>query len=1184
MISKLIFVLLAYLTCLASALPETWISTGTMSDSRYWHTETLLTNGKVLVVGGESTSILSSAALYDPDTGTWTNTGSMSQRRYGHTATLLTNGKVLVAGGYNGTILSSVELYDPATGTWTNSNPMMSLRTGHTATLLANGKVLVTGGEGGFTNIRSDAELYDPATGTWTSTGSMSNSRWIHRATLLANGKVLVTGGRQSYNTGALSSTTLYDPATGVWTNAGLMSSERVVHTATLLADGRVLVAGGKDSNNSVLSSADLYDPASGTWTNTGLMSVSRFEHTATLLADGRVLAAGGETNNSNILTSADLYNPTSGTWSNTSSMSGSRQRHSATLLTNGRVFVAGGANANGALSSAEIFNPVSTYTLTTQETTQGTITGNTSPYVVNTNATLNVTPNPGYLFIGWTGDASGTENPLTILMDGDKSIGATFVRDTAQAELVIEHPTGNSLTPSGVVDFGWIAVGATSSLKTFTVMNVGGAELNDLSVTVSSVAVGDFIIDADSLPMSLEPGESGVFHVSFLARSRGAVEATLEITSTDENVDAFSITLLGKGALDGNDDTIADGAFNIEFVPIGSPGNMPDDTGYGAVGYVYRISKHEVSRDMVNIYNSLSGNPEITIANLSERHFPATGVSWNEAARFVNWLNTSSGYEPAYKFTTSGSNDNAEPWTPSDGLAYDPYNPIRNPQSYYFLPSEDEWYKAAYFSPTANSGAGDYWDYATGDDTAPIPVSRSLLTGRAVYNGQATPALITHAGGVSPLGTMAQNGNAEEWCESLLNPPYLSSGQSRVIRGGAWSSNATMLISSERTGANTTSKLFSYGFRIASRESPEGPAPSPVTAANFLLDDYSDDRNFRAENYTFYNAFNDPFESWQLINGTLRVYPGGKKTAGYMWNAGHKLAAVGDSVSIRLFENTDGATGLQFDDDLVGPDGGSGVRFYRAQSGSSTSRYLFGPWGPSMPLSGAPSGAMLLEVTVVRVREASIDLRAKISGRGFAAIERDFTMPSTELYFGLHAYSAYLSNSYYNIFDNLSFSSQSPYWKWSEFHGLIPGVNDASDDDANGDGVVNALRFAFDESPYSNGLALGKAITAIHGIDEDRFLSLTIPVRTGITFSGTVPLQSNWIDGIRYELHGASDLTDPWELEILQVSSTGAVALPALRDIDGDGIPDWEYRTFRLAQPVRDNPKAFMRAAIHTR
>jgi sulfatase modifying factor 1 len=146
--------------------------------------------------------------------------------------------------------------------------------------------------------------------------------------------------------------------------------------------------------------------------------------------------------------------------------------------------------------------------------------------------------------------------------------------------------------------------------------------------------------------------------------------------------------------------DTFGSGAntFDIDFTTIGNAGNAADDTGYGDVGYTYRIGTYEVSRDMITKYNTLGGGPAITMydyaaggitgGNLAAR--PATGVSWNEAARFVNWLNTSEGYSAAYKFTTGGANDNIALWTNLD-VGYDAANPFRNANAHYFLPSEDE-------------------------------------------------------------------------------------------------------------------------------------------------------------------------------------------------------------------------------------------------------------------------------------------------------------------------------------------------------------------------------------------------------------------------------------------------------------------------------------------------------------
>ncbi len=426
----------------ASALPETWTSTGSMSVARLYHTATLLSNGKVLVVGGQSadgssTSSLSSAELYDPATGVWTSTGSMSGVRAFHTATLLANGKVLVTGGSSnggGNRLGSAEVYDPGSGVWTNTGSMSSARYDHRAILLANGKVLVAGGVGN-SGALSSAELYDPTSGMWTSAGSMSVARFDHTATLLANGKVLVAAG-SSPPANRLSSTELYDPNTGDWIVTGMINRARALHTATLLANGKVLVAAGHDGIDGITASAELYDPATGIWINTGTMTNKRWLHSATLLANGKVLVAGG---GNPTFPSVEIYDPTTEIWTGTGAMNDERSAHEAMLLSNGNVLVAGGnLRSGGHLSSAELYDPSSTITLAAA--THGAITGNSSPYSFNTIATLSATPTPGYLFTGWTGDASGTANPLSVLMNSDKAIGATFAPDTSD-------PDGDGLT-----------------------------------------------------------------------------------------------------------------------------------------------------------------------------------------------------------------------------------------------------------------------------------------------------------------------------------------------------------------------------------------------------------------------------------------------------------------------------------------------------------------------------------------------------------------------------------------------------------------------------------------------------------------------------------------------------------------------------------------------------------------
>ena len=164
---------------------------------------------------------------------------------------------------------------------------------------------------------------------------------------------------------------------------------------------------------------------------------------------------------------------------------------------------------------------------------------------------------------------------------------------------------------------------------------------------------------------------------------------------------------------------------FTMNFVDIGNAGNADDTTGSpnpaGAVAYAYGLGKYEVSEDMITKYNSNYGtaNSLAITKDTSGVDKPATNVSWNEAARFTNWLNTSTGGSAAYNFTTSGVNDNIALWGSGDA-GYDASNPYRNSLATYVLPSMDEWYKAAYYNPTT----GTYFDFPNGLDTAPTAVA----------------------------------------------------------------------------------------------------------------------------------------------------------------------------------------------------------------------------------------------------------------------------------------------------------------------------------------------------------------------------------------------------------------------------------------------------------------------------
>jgi len=154
----------------------------------------------VLIVGGALTSTsdpVATAELYDPATGVFTITHAMTTAREQQTATLLPDGRVLIIGGTTSTGIgdlqptATAEVYDPSTGSFSVTGSMAEARTYHTATLLPGGKVLVAGGG----DDNSTAEVYDPATGSFSIVGGMEIGRSGHTATLLPDGSVLVAGG-----------------------------------------------------------------------------------------------------------------------------------------------------------------------------------------------------------------------------------------------------------------------------------------------------------------------------------------------------------------------------------------------------------------------------------------------------------------------------------------------------------------------------------------------------------------------------------------------------------------------------------------------------------------------------------------------------------------------------------------------------------------------------------------------------------------------------------------------------------------------------------------------------------------------------------------------------------------------------------------------------------------------------
>jgi hypothetical protein len=290
-------------------------------------------------------------------------------------------------------------------------------------------------------------------------------------------------------------------------------------------------------------------------------------------------------------------------------------------------------------------------------------------------------------------------------------------------------------------------------------------------------------------------------------------------------------ITLAGALALlvlPARADTFGSGTntFTIDFVDIGNPGNG-DDRGagggsysspHGGVDYIYRMGVTEVPQDWITKATRL-GMTSVTAGAWTGSR-PAANMTWYEGAAFVNWLNTSKGYQPAYDLTFSGG-WKMKLWTNSQAWQAGGQNLYRHKDAFYFLPSEDEFYKAAFHK---NDGVtSNYWDYATGSNTIPKAVASGTGAGTVVYNqGDASPpATVDNTGGLSPYGTRGQTGNVGEFKESAYDGLNNSPTKSRVRGGGRWYFDQSQLDSSFRVEHDPSYTSAGVGFRVASASTP---------------------------------------------------------------------------------------------------------------------------------------------------------------------------------------------------------------------------------------------------------------------------------------------------------------------------------------------------------------------------
>jgi formylglycine-generating enzyme len=204
--------------------------------------------------------------------------------------------------------------------------------------------------------------------------------------------------------------------------------------------------------------------------------------------------------------------------------------------------------------------------------------------------------------------------------------------------------------------------------------------------------------------------------------------------------------------------------------------------------------------------------------------------VSWYDAARFTNWLHNGQGggSTETGAYTLSGNT----------GII------TKNVGATVWLPSEDEWYKAAYYQPSGAGGDTDnYWLYPTQSNTVPT-VATANATGDvsnpganvanygsgADWNSQnGNVTTVGSAAANNYFGTADQGGNVWEWNDAVI------SGSSRGLRGGSWLFNEFDLRSSGRVDGVPSFEDVSVGFRVASVPEPSAMVLTMLFSAGLV-------------------------------------------------------------------------------------------------------------------------------------------------------------------------------------------------------------------------------------------------------------------------------------------------------------------------------------------------------------
>ncbi|MCC5831389.1 MAG: SUMF1/EgtB/PvdO family nonheme iron enzyme [Phycisphaeraceae bacterium] len=304
--------------------------------------------------------------------------------------------------------------------------------------------------------------------------------------------------------------------------------------------------------------------------------------------------------------------------------------------------------------------------------------------------------------------------------------------------------------------------------------------------------------------------------------------------------------------SLSGFSQATAAPAIQMPLVEVGQPGNAHDSAGggqfgghFGGVDYEYMIGTYAVTAGQYTQFlNSVAADDPFGLYHTSMAHMewgsgitrhgsagaysyevaplfvdrPVNFVSWAEAARFANWMHHG---QPAGAAGLSTTESGAY-WINGATTAQAFLAVERQADARWAIPSEDEWYKAAYYDPALD----DYWHYPTQSNTAPgndlddeSGNNANIMIGTVIPQPIDGDLYTTIVGqfhnSPSPWGTFDQAGNVHEWTEAIIDYTPINGAVTRSVRGGAFTISEEATRSTDRNGESPLYRSRYIGFRL---------------------------------------------------------------------------------------------------------------------------------------------------------------------------------------------------------------------------------------------------------------------------------------------------------------------------------------------------------------------------------